>query len=94
MEKRPFNKALHYTAEVFEDDNGNYYVTHIKDAHLKQIRGEYIPIGNRLMYPKGWGSEKAEQVLLDYLIDADEKLIEKANIRLTKLKNCKNKLNQ
>jgi hypothetical protein len=90
-EQVAFNKALHYTAEVFENDKGEYYVVHIKDAHLKLIRGEYIPIGNRLLYPKSWGKEKAEQVLLDYLIEADETLIEKASQRLDKLKKCKNK---
>lgn len=93
-EQIAFNKALHYTAEVFEDDNGDYYVTHIKDLHMKLIRGEYVPIGNRLLYPKQWGTEKAEQVLLDYLIEQDEVLIEKASSRLEKLKKCKNKLNK
>ena len=90
-EQIAFNKALHYTAEVFEDDNGDYYIVHIKDLHLKVIRGEYIPLGNRLLYPKQWGKEKAEQVLLDYLIEADEKLLQKAQTRLEKLKKCKEK---
>lgn len=89
-EQIAFNKALHYTAEVFEDDNGDYYVVHIKDAHLKLIRGEYIPIGNRLLYPKQWGTKKASLHLLDYLIENDEKVIEVVSQRLEKLKKCRN----
>lgn len=87
-----FNKAIHITAEVWEDDKGEFYVTNMEDNHLKLIRGEYRPIGNRMFYPKGWGKKKGSLTLLNHLIDSDEKLIEKAIERLEKLKRCRAKI--
>lgn len=87
-----FNKAIHITAEVWEDDNGDYYVTNIEDNHFKLIRGEYRPIGNRMFYPKGWGKKKGSLTLLDHLIEDDEKVLERAAKRLEKLKRCKEKI--
>lgn len=89
-----FNKAIHITAEVWEDDNGEFYVTNMEDNHLKLIRGEYRPIGNRMFYPKGWGKKKGSLTLLNHLIDSDEKLIQKAVQRLEKLKKCKEKIEE
>ena len=89
-----FNKAIHITAEVWEDDNGEFYVTNMEDNHLKLIRGEYRPIGNRMFYPKGWGKKKGSLTLLNHLIDSDEKLIQKAVERLEKLKRCREKIEQ
>ncbi len=87
-----FNKAIHITAEVWEDDNGDYYVTNMEDNHLKLIRGEYRPIGNRMFYPKGWGKQKGSLKLLEHLIESDTKVIEQATKRLEKLKRCKDKI--
>ncbi len=87
-----FNKAIHITAEVWQDDNGDYYVTNMEDNHLKLIRGVYRPIGNRMFYPKGWGKKKGSLTLLDYLIESDTKVIEQATQRLEKLKKCKEKI--
>ena len=87
-----FNKAIHITAEVWEDDNGDYYVTNMEDNHLKLIRGEYRPIGNRMFYPNGWGKKKGSLKLLEHLIESDTKVIEQATKRLEKLKRCKDKI--
>ena len=84
-----FNKAIHITAEVWEDD-----VTNMEDNHLKLIRGVYRPIGNRMFYPKGWGKKKGSLALLDFLIESDVKVIEQATQRLEKLKKCKEKIEQ
>jgi hypothetical protein len=89
-----FNKAIHITAEVWQDDNGDYYVTNMEDNHLKLIRGVYRPIGNRMFYPKGWGKKKGSLALLDFLIESDAKVIEQATQRLEKLKKCKEKIEQ
>jgi hypothetical protein len=84
-----FNKAFHLTAEVWENDDGEFYVTNIKDNHYKLIRGEYNPIGNKMYYPEKWGKKAGSLKLLEHLISNDEILIEKAKIRLEKLKKCK-----
>jgi hypothetical protein len=84
-----FNKDIHITAEVWEDDNGDYYVTNIEDNHLKLIRTVYYPIGNRMYYPKKWGKKKGTLTLLEYLIDSDERILAKTIERLEKLKKCK-----
>jgi hypothetical protein len=88
-EQIAFNKAIHMTAEVWENDEGEFYVTNIKDNHYKLIRGEYRPIGNKMYYPQKWGTKHGSLKLLQHLIDNDTILIEKASTRLDKLKKCK-----
>jgi hypothetical protein len=88
-EQVAFNKAIHLTAEVWENDDGDFYVTNIKDNHYKLIRGKYIPIGNKMYYPEKWGKKEGSLILLNHLITNDEILIEKAQNRLNKLKKCK-----
>jgi hypothetical protein len=50
------------------------------------VKKEYLPIGNRLVYPKKWGRKKAAEVLLRALITDSEKVCEKANERLSYLR--------
>lgn len=87
-----FNKAPHITAEVFEDDNGEYYVVNAEDHHWKLIRKNYYPIGNRFFYPKKWGKKTGTLTLLNHLIESDEILLQKTQQRLDKLKKCKDKI--
>jgi hypothetical protein len=86
------NRTYHIVAEVFEDDNGDYYVVNIQDHYRKPLRGEYYPFGSRLTYPIQWGKKKGSLTLLEGLIDSDKKLIEQAQHRLEKLKKCKSKI--
>jgi len=86
------NKAHHITAEVWENDEGEYYVTNIPDNHWKLIRGQYRPIGNKMFYPAKWGKKKGSLQLLDHLIENDEILLQKTITRLEKLKTCREKI--
>jgi hypothetical protein len=86
------NRTYHIVAEVFEDDNGDYYVVNIQDHYRKPWRKDYYPFGSRLTYPIQWGKKKGSLTLLEQLIESDEKLIEQAQIRLKKLKECKEKI--
>jgi len=56
------------------------------------VKKEYIPIGNRLVYPKKWGRKKAASVLLDYLIDDNEKIKDSAIERLEVLYKLNNEV--
>ena len=50
------------------------------------VKKEYLPIGNRLVYPKKWGRKRAAEVLLNALITDSEKVYEQANQRLEYLR--------
>ena len=66
-------------------DNGKWYIlSEPKSPGL--VKKEYLPIGNRLVYPKKWGRKRAAEVLLEALISDSEKVCEKANERLTYLR--------
>jgi hypothetical protein len=88
-EQVAFNKTPHYVSEVFENDNGDYYVVIDRDNHMKLIRGEYVPIGNRFLFPTHWGRTKGAVTLLDHLIENDEILFKQVEERLHKLKKCR-----
>lgn len=42
------------------------------------IKKEYIPMGNRLVYPKKWGREKAVEVFLKHMKQQQTKIIDSA----------------
>ena len=86
------NKGFHLSAEVWEDDEGQYYVVVTQDSYRRLFRGEYLPMGNRLHFPKKWGKKKGANQLLDFLIASDEQLLKKTQQRLDKLKRCKDKV--
>jgi len=66
-------------------DNGKWYIlSEPKSPGL--VKKEYLPIGNRLVYPKKWGRKKAAEVLLEALISDSEKVCETANKRLEVLR--------
>lgn len=88
-EQVAINKGYHFTSEVWENDEGEYYVTVIQDNYKKLFRGSYYPLANRMHFPKKWGKKKGAVELLDFLIKADEKLLLKTQQRLDKLKRCK-----
>ena len=46
------------------------------------VKKEYVPIGNKLVYPKKWGRKKAAEVFLHHLIDDNIKTRDTAENRL------------
>jgi hypothetical protein len=65
---------LLYLKEV---DGSWFLLEEPKGAGL--IKKEYIPMGNRLVYPKKWGREKAVEVFINHMIEQQHKIINKAN---------------
>jgi hypothetical protein len=71
------------TQEVMylHEEKGKWYIlSEPKSPGL--VKKEYVPMGNRLVYPKKWGRKKAAEVLLSYLISDNEEICRKANERL------------
>ena len=57
-------------------DKGKWYIlSEPKSPGL--VKKEYLPIGNRLVYPKKWGRKKAAEVLLHALIADSKKYVRK-----------------
>ena len=66
-------------------DKGKWYIlSEPKSPGL--VKKEYLPIGNRLVYPKKWGRKKAANVLLNYLTKDNELMKEQRLEYLYKLK--------
>jgi|TARA_B110000483_G_scaffold198728_1_gene238069 hypothetical protein len=73
-------------------DKGKWYIlSEPKSPGL--VKKEYLPIGNRLVYPKKWGRKKAANVLLNYLTKDNELMKEQAEERLVYLYNLTNEVN-
>jgi hypothetical protein len=87
------NKGYHYSAEVWENDAGEYYVVVTTDIYKRLYRKNYYPVANRMYYPVKWGKLKGVQLLLENLINADETLLKKTAERLDKLKRCEQTVN-
>ena len=72
-------------------DKGKWYIlSEPKSPGL--VKKEYLPIGNRLVYPKKWGRKKAANVLLNYLTKDNELMKEQAEERLEYLYNLTNEV--
>lgn len=72
-------------------DNGKWYIlSEPKSPGL--VKREYLPMGNRLVYPKKWGRKKAAEVLLNHLIKDNELIKELAEERLVYLNNLSNEV--
>ena len=81
------------TQEVMylHEENGKWYIlSEPKSPGL--VKKEYVPIGNRLVYPKKWGRKKAATVLLNHLIRDNELIKELAEERLEYLNNLNNEV--
>ena len=88
------NTAAHCNVELYINESGEYYpVTQCIDKYTL-IRGEYIPIGNRLQYPKKWGRKKGAEVLLDFRIADVSKVLSDAQRELEMLTACRDKVNE
>lgn len=78
------NREMQEVMYLRQDDGKWYILSEPKSPGL--VKKEYLPIGNRLVYPKKWGRKRAAEVLLGALITDSEKVCEKANERLSYLR--------
>ena len=81
------NRETQEVMFLHEEEGKWYILSEPKSPGL--IKKEYLPIGNRLVYPKKWGRKKAAEVLLNHLISENEKICEAAQERLTYLNELK-----
>ena len=74
------------------NEEGKWYIlSEPKSPGL--VKKEYIPIGNRLVYPKKWGRKRAAEVLIQHLIDDNEAVKSMAEKRLQYLYSLKEDVN-
>ena len=85
------NREMQEVMYLHQDDGKWYILSEPKSPGL--VKKEYLPIGNRLVYPKKWGRKKAAEVLLGALIEDSEKVCEKANERLSYLRTLSEEVN-
>ena len=64
------NREAQEVMYLHQKDGKWYIISEPKSPGL--VKKEYVPIGNRLVYPKKWGRKHAAEVLLNHLIDDNE----------------------
>ena len=74
------NREMQEVMYLHQDKGKWYILSEPKSPGL--VKKEYIPMGNRLVYPKKWGRKKAAEVLLQHLIDDNEAVKSMAMKRL------------
>jgi hypothetical protein len=82
------NRTAHSVVELHEDNSGEYYAVVTPQEGLKLIRGEYLPLGNRLQFPNKWGKGEAALYLIQHKINEQEAIIASASEELSKLQKC------
>jgi hypothetical protein len=86
------NRETQEVMYLHEKDGKWYIISEPKSPGL--VKKEYIPIGNRLVYPKKWGRKKAAEVLLNHLIDDNEAVKATADKRLQYLYSLKGEVDE
>ena len=81
------NREVQEVMYLHQDDGKWYILSEPKSPGL--VKREYLPMGNRLVYPKKWGRKKAAEVLLSHLISDNEKICQTAKERLDILNKLK-----
>ena len=84
------NREMQEVMFLHEEEGKWYILSEPKSPGL--IKKEYIPIGNRLVYPKKWGRKKAAEVLLNHLVSENKKICDAAQERLTYLTSLKDEV--
>ena len=84
------NREAQEVMYLHQSDGKWYILSEPKSPGL--VKKEYIPIGNRLVYPKKWGRKKAAEVLLNHLINDNELIKKLAEERLVYLNNLSNEV--
>ena len=83
-----YNKTMHGNIQLFENELGEYYPVVDWDSVPKLVRGEYIPIGNRIQFPKLWGRRYGATILLEHKIEQTKRILADAEMELAKLERC------
>ena len=91
-EQVAWNKCEHCNVVLHENEAGEYYPVVNRIEKFTLIRGEYIPIGSRLQYPRNWGKQKGATILLEHRIEDVRKQIADAQEDLDKLLACLEKV--
>ena len=87
-EQIAYNKTMHGTIQLYENEQGEYYPVVEWDEQPKLVRGEYIPIGNKIQFPKKWGRRYASILLLEHKIGEQKRILADAQTELAKLESC------
>jgi hypothetical protein len=74
------NREMQEVMYLHQEGEKWYILSEPKSPGL--VKREYLPIGNRLVYPKKWGRKRAAEVLLHHLISDNEKICKLANDKL------------
>ena len=74
------NRETQEVMYLREKDGVWYILSEPKSPGL--VKKEYIPMGNRLVYPKKWGRKRAAEVLLSSLIEDNERICQVAKEKL------------
>ena len=82
------NRTLHSLASIVESSDGELSVIVQPLDGMKLIRGEYLPLGNRLQFPTKWGKQEGAIYLLEHKIAQQEAIIAQASEELEKLRDC------
>ena len=82
------NRTLHSLASIVESESGELSVIVQPLDGMKLIRGEYLPLGNRLQFPTKWGKQEGAIHLVEHKIAQQEAIIAQAAEELGKLKAC------
>ena len=87
-EQVAYNRTMHGTIQLFENEAGEYYPVVDWDDKVKLVRGEYYPIGNRMQFPKVWGRKYASTTLLNHILEDKRKQLADAQREIAKLEAC------
>jgi hypothetical protein len=85
------NRETQEVMYLHEKDGVWYILSEPKSPGL--VKKEYIPMGNRLVYPKKWGRKRAAEVLLSSLIEDNERICQVAKEKLEILVKLKDEVN-
>ena len=78
------NREAQEVMYLHQSDGKWYILSEPKSPGL--VKREYLPMGNRLVYPKKWGRKRAAEVLLSHQIMENEKIMDVTLDRLEYLK--------
>ena len=81
------NKEQQMVAYLKEVDGVWYILTEPKSNGL--IKPEYLPVGNRLVFPKKWGRKKGALHLLQHMETQQRTILQQAEWWLDKINSLK-----
>ena len=87
-EQVAYNRTMHGTIQLFENEAGEYYPVISWDDKPNLVRSEYYPIGNRMQFPKVWGRKYGATTLLNHILEDKRKQLADAQREIAKLERC------